>query len=42
MQLTGSGTPDEAFEEIYTLNDGQPEPSRKAVLKLFDDGLTRV
>ena len=42
MQLAGSSTPDEAFEEIYTINDGQPEPSRKAVLKLFDEALARV
>jgi hypothetical protein len=42
MRLTASGTPDEAFEKIYTINDGQPESSRKAVLSLFDEGLAQV
>jgi hypothetical protein len=42
MWVTGSPTPEEAFEEIYTINDGQPEPSRKAILRMFDEGLARV
>ena len=42
MWVTGSGTPGEAFEQIYTINDGQPVPSRNAILRLFDDGLARI
>ena len=42
MWVTGSGTPEEAFEDIYTVNDGQPDPSRKAILRMFDEGLARV
>jgi hypothetical protein len=42
MWITGSETPEEAFEEIYTINDGQPVPSRKAILQLFDKGLARA
>jgi len=42
MWVTGSPTPEEAFEEIYTINDGQPDPSRKAILRMFDEGLARV
>jgi hypothetical protein len=42
MRITGSSTPHEAFEEIYSVNDGQPDASRKAILQLFDDGLARV
>ena len=34
--------PEEAYEEIYTLNDGPREPSRKAVLGLFDKSLARA
>lgn len=42
MWVTGARTPEAAFEEIYTLNDGPPPSSRKAVLRLFDEGLARV
>ena len=36
MWITGRETPEEAYEEIYTLNDGPPVSSRKAILELFD------
>ena len=42
MWITGRDTPEEAYEEIYTLNDGPREPSRKAVLSLFDKSLART
>jgi hypothetical protein len=42
MWITGRQTPEEAYEEIYTLNDGPPVSSRKAILSLFDESLARV
>jgi hypothetical protein len=42
MSITGANTPEEAFEKIYTINDGQPVSSRKAILEMFDAGLARV
>jgi hypothetical protein len=42
MSVTGADTAEEAFEEIYTVNDGQPAASRKAILAMFDAGLARV
>ena len=42
MSVTGADTPEEAFEDIYTVNDGQPVASRKAVLEMLDKGLARV
>jgi hypothetical protein len=42
MWITGRETPEEAYEEIYTLNDGPREPSRKAVLNLFEKSLARA
>jgi hypothetical protein len=42
MWITGQDSTEEAYEEIYTLNDGSPASSRKAVLELFDRGLARV
>ena len=42
MWITGRDSPEEAYEEIYTLNDGPREPSRKAVLSLFDKSLARA
>ena len=42
MWMTGHQTPEEAYEEIYTLNDGPREPARKAVLALFEKSLARV
>jgi hypothetical protein len=42
MWVTGRQTPEEAYEEIYTLNDGPPVSSRKAVLELFDASLVRA
>ena len=42
MFITGRDTPEEAYEEIYTLNDGPPVSSRKAVLNLFDESLVRI
>jgi hypothetical protein len=40
--ITGRRTPEEAYEEIYTLNDGSPVASRKAVLRLFEESLERA
>jgi hypothetical protein len=42
MWITGQDSPEEAYEEIYTLNDGAPASSRKAVLELFDRSLARA
>jgi hypothetical protein len=42
MWMTGRETPEEAYEAIYTINDGPPLSSRKAVLALFDESLARV
>ena len=42
MWMTGRETPEEAYEEIYTINDGPPTSSRKAILRLFDESLARV
>ena len=33
MWITGRDSPEEAYEEIYTLNDGPRESSRKAILQ---------
>ena len=42
MWITGRESPEEAYEEIYTINDGAPKSSREAILNLFDKSLTRV
>ena len=42
MWMTGRQTPDDAYEEIYSLNDGPPVSSRKAILRLFDKSLARA
>jgi len=42
MWITERDTPEEAYEDIYTLNDGPREPARKAVLKLFETSLARA
>ena len=42
MWMTGRETPEEAYEAIYTINDGPPVSSRRAVLSLFDASLARV
>src|SRR5262249_53800114 len=42
MWLTGHGSPEEAYEEIYAINDGAPKSSRDAVLQLFDKALARA
>ena len=42
MWMTGRETPEDAYEEIYTINDGPPVSSRKAILRLFDESLARV
>lgn len=42
MSLTGRDTAQEAFEDIYTVNDGPAVPSRRAILDLFDRALGRV
>ena len=41
MWITGRASPEEAYEEIYTLNDGSPASSRKAILHLFEKSLAR-
>jgi hypothetical protein len=40
--VTGSETPEEAYEEIYSINDGPRRSSRKAILQMFDQSLERV
>jgi len=40
--MTGRETAEEAYEAIYTINDGAPVSSRKAVLALFDESLARA
>jgi hypothetical protein len=42
MWMTGRETPEEAYEAIYTINDGPPVSSRRAILALFDESLARV
>ena len=41
MSMTGRHTPQEAFEDIYTINDGPAVSSREAILELFDKALAR-
>ena len=42
MWITGRDSPEEAYEEIYTINDGPPKSSREAILHLFDKSLARA
>lgn len=42
MQITGRDSPEEAYEEIYTINDGAPKSSREAILNLFDKSLAQA
>ena len=42
MWMTGRDTPREAFEDIYTMNDGPAVSSRRAILDLFDKALERI
>lgn len=42
MWMTGRASQEEAYETIYTLNDGTPKSSREAVLRLFDASLARA
>jgi hypothetical protein len=42
MRMTGRNSPEDAYEEIYTINDGAPKSSRDAILKLFDKSLAQV
>src|SRR5262245_30543487 len=42
MWITGRESPQEACDEIYTINDGRPGSSRQAIIELFKAGLTRV
>ncbi len=42
MWMTSRDTPEEAYEAIYTINDGPPVSSRKAILALFEVSLERV
>ncbi len=42
MWMTGRETPEEAYEAIYTINDGPPVSSRKAIVQLFEQGLART
>lgn len=41
MAMTGRHNPQEAFEDIYTINDGPAVSSRRAILQLFDKVLER-
>lgn len=40
--ITKRDTPEEAYEEIYALNDGPPVSSRKAIIALFQASLART
>ena len=42
MSMTGRDTPQEAFGDIYVVNDGPAVTSRRAILDLFDRALERV
>jgi hypothetical protein len=42
MWITGRETPEEAYESIYTINDGPPLSSRKAIVQLFEQSLARI
>ena len=42
MSITGRQAPQEAFEDIYTMNDGPAVSSRRAILNLFDTALERA
>jgi hypothetical protein len=42
MSMTGRHTPQEAFEDVYTINDGPAVSSRRAILNLFDKALERI
>jgi hypothetical protein len=42
MWITGRTSQEEAYEAIYTLNDGAPKSSREAVLRLFEGSLARA
>jgi hypothetical protein len=42
MRMTGRASPEEAYEEIYAINDGPPKSSRDAILHLFDKSLVRT
>jgi hypothetical protein len=42
MWITGRGSPEEAYEEIYAINDGPPKSSRDAILQMFEKGLVRA
>jgi hypothetical protein len=42
MRITGRDSPEEAYEEIYTTNDGAPKSSREAILNLFDKSLAQA
>lgn len=42
MWMTGNNSAEEAYETIYTLNDGPTISSRRAILELFDLSLARA
>jgi hypothetical protein len=42
MWITGRANPEEAYEEIYSINDGPPRSSREAILHLFEKSLLRA
>ncbi|KAB2920798.1 MAG: hypothetical protein F9K29_00565 [Hyphomicrobiaceae bacterium] len=42
MAMTGRETPEEAYEELYAINDGPRRSSRIAIMSLFDASLQRV
>jgi hypothetical protein len=42
MWITGRDSAEEAYEAIYTINDGPSVSSRRAVLELFEASLARA
>jgi hypothetical protein len=42
MWMTGRASAEEAYEAIYTINDGPAVSSRRAILELFEASLARA
>ena len=42
MRITGRETPEEAYEDLYAINDGPPRSSRPAIVRMFDESLERA
>jgi hypothetical protein len=42
MSMTGRDNPHDAFEAIYSINDGPPASSHKSIMLLFAKSLERV